>query len=43
MGTACTRRNVVLLQGALYTILKGMSIDVKPDALEAADAIYDGH
>jgi alanine-glyoxylate transaminase/serine-glyoxylate transaminase/serine-pyruvate transaminase len=40
MGTACTRRNVILLLGALYTILKGMDIDVKPDALEAADAIY---
>lgn len=42
MGTACTRRNVVLLLSALYTILKGMGIDVKAEALEAADAIYNG-
>ena len=42
MGTSCTRRNVVLFLGALYTILKGMGTDVKHGALEAADEIYGG-
>ena len=40
MGTTCTRRNVVLFLGALYTVLKAMGAGVKPGALEAADAIY---
>ena len=34
MGTSCTRRNVILFLGALYTILKGMGADVKSGALE---------
>jgi alanine-glyoxylate transaminase/serine-glyoxylate transaminase/serine-pyruvate transaminase len=42
MGTSCTRRNVVLFLGALYTILKGIGADVKPGALEAASEVYDG-
>ena len=42
MGASCTQRNVVLFLSALYTILKGMGADVKPGALEAADAIYSG-
>lgn len=40
MGTSCTRRNVVLFLGALYTILKSMAADVKFGALEAAQEIY---
>lgn len=42
MGTSCTRRNVVLFLGALYTILKGMGADVRSGALEAADEMYKG-
>jgi alanine-glyoxylate transaminase/serine-glyoxylate transaminase/serine-pyruvate transaminase len=42
MGTSCTRRNVVLFLGALYTILKSIGADVGPGALEAAREIYQG-
>jgi alanine-glyoxylate transaminase / serine-glyoxylate transaminase / serine-pyruvate transaminase len=40
MGTSSTRRNVILLLGALYTVFKEMGIHVKPGALEAADECF---
>ena len=40
MGTSCTRRNVVLLLGALYTILKGIGTGVKSGYLEASGEVY---
>ena len=42
MGTSCTKRNVVLFLGAMYSILKGMGADVANRALEAAGEIYKG-
>ena len=42
MGSAATQTNVILFLGALYTILKKMGAEVRPGALEAAAAVYNG-
>lgn len=42
MGSTCTRRNLVLFLGTLYTILKEMGIVIKPGTLEAVDAVFNG-
>jgi alanine-glyoxylate transaminase/serine-glyoxylate transaminase/serine-pyruvate transaminase len=42
MGTSSTRRNVVLLLSALYTILKSMGAKVSSGALEAVNEVYKG-
>ncbi|MDP2646687.1 MAG: alanine--glyoxylate aminotransferase family protein [Desulfobacterales bacterium] len=41
MGASCTRGNVVLFLGALYSILNQMGAQVTPGALEAAGAVFD--
>jgi alanine-glyoxylate transaminase/serine-glyoxylate transaminase/serine-pyruvate transaminase len=43
MGASCTRRNVVLFLGALYSTLKAMGAPVSSGALEAATAIDKGN
>jgi alanine-glyoxylate transaminase / serine-glyoxylate transaminase / serine-pyruvate transaminase len=40
MGTSSTRRNVILLLGALYTIFKDLGVHVKPGGLEAANELF---
>jgi alanine-glyoxylate transaminase/serine-glyoxylate transaminase/serine-pyruvate transaminase len=40
MGHSSTRENVMLLLGALETILEAEGIPVGPDAAVAADAVY---
>jgi alanine-glyoxylate transaminase / serine-glyoxylate transaminase / serine-pyruvate transaminase len=40
MGTSSTRRNVILLLGALYTIFKDSGVRVKPGGLEAANEFF---
>jgi alanine-glyoxylate transaminase / serine-glyoxylate transaminase / serine-pyruvate transaminase len=41
MGYSSNRRNVILFLTALETILKGQGVAVKPDATEAASAVYE--
>jgi len=42
MGHTARPRNVMLLLAALETVLKAQGVSVRPGALEAAAAVYDG-